>query len=60
MTAQEVMALLNVNKQRVTQLKTAGMITVMKGNIYDAESVQAYKLKRGDKKAGRYPKKKEE
>ena len=56
MTHEEVAELLSVSLGRVTHLATAGQILKLKGSVYERESVEAYKVKRGDKKAGRYPK----
>ncbi|MCL2537443.1 MAG: helix-turn-helix domain-containing protein [Coriobacteriia bacterium] len=56
MTLPEVMEYLNVSKQRVMALRRDGMITKLKGGGFYRPSVEAYKIKRGDKKAGRYPK----
>jgi hypothetical protein len=46
MTAQEVSEYLNVTRQRVYALKNAGKIEQMKGAVFNAESVVAYKAKR--------------
>jgi predicted transcriptional regulator of viral defense system len=56
MTHSEVMDYLSVSQGRVSHLAKAGMIERLKGGIYLTSSVKAYRLKRGDKKAGRYPK----
>ena len=56
MTPDEAAEYLGVTKSRVSKLVTAGQITKLKGSVYDRASVEAYKAKRGDKKAGRYPK----
>ena len=55
MTASEVSSYLDVNLQRVHQLVKANQIKKIKGAMYDRASVEAYKVKRGDKKGGRYP-----
>jgi hypothetical protein len=55
-TRQEVEDFLNVSKPRVYHLRDSGLIDELKGGVYSRASVEAYKLKRGDKKAGRYPK----
>jgi hypothetical protein len=54
MTRKEVSEFLNVSRQRVYQLRDAGLIKALKGGVYDAESVRAYKIKRGDRKGGPY------
>jgi hypothetical protein len=56
MTTAEVQEYLAVSRIRVAQLREAGLIKQLKGAMYDTASVEAYKLKRGDKKGGRYPK----
>ena len=56
MTPTEVCTYLGISRARVTQLTKAGMIRKLKGAMYETASVEAYKLKRGDKKGGRYPK----
>jgi len=56
MTESEVAAYLGVSRGRVPQLARAGQITRLKGSVYDRASIEAYKLKRGNKKGGRYPK----
>ena len=56
MTATEVAEYLGVSRGRVPNLAAAGQIARMKGSVYERASVEAYKLKRGDRKAGRYPK----
>jgi len=56
MTVTEAAEYLNVTTGRIRKLAAAGMITKLKGSVYDRASVEAYKAKRGDKKAGRYPK----
>ena len=55
-TPEEAAAYLNVSKNRIRRLALDGMILKLKGSIYYRPSVEEYKLKRGDKKAGRYPK----
>jgi len=56
MTPTEVAEYLGVSPGRVRHLVAAGQIEKLKGSVYKRSSVEAYKLKRGDKKAGRYPK----
>lgn len=55
-TPSEAAKFLNVDKSRVRQLVTAGLIVKLKGSVYDRASVEAYKIKRGNKRGGRYPK----
>jgi hypothetical protein len=54
MTRGEVEEALDISKRRVYQLSDAGLIKALKGGVYDAESVRAYKIKRGDRKGGPY------
>lgn len=54
-TAEQVAEYLGVSKRRVFALADAGEIERLKHGAYDRASVEAYKLKRGDKKGGRYP-----
>ena len=56
MTPSEVAEYLGVSPGRVRHLEIAGRIVKLKGSVYERASVEAYKLKRGDRKAGRYPK----
>jgi hypothetical protein len=56
MTRKEAMEYLNVSESRFFQIRNAGYIEALKGGVYSRASVEAYKLKRGDKKGGRYPK----
>jgi hypothetical protein len=56
MTRDEVAARLGVNIRRVYALRNTGMLVDMKGGVYSREEVEAYLLKRGDKRGGRYPK----
>jgi hypothetical protein len=56
MTRQEVEDYLGVSKRRVYQLRDAKQIVVLKGGVYDANSVTEYKNKRGNKAGGPYPK----
>jgi hypothetical protein len=55
-TRDEVARYLDVVPPRVYKLRDSGFIDELKGGIYSRASVEAYKLKRGDKKGGRYPK----
>jgi hypothetical protein len=52
MTVTEVQEYLGVNRARVYQLLNAGHIAQLKGSVYNAASVEAYRVKRGDKKGG--------
>jgi hypothetical protein len=54
MTKSEVEDFLNISTTRVYQLRDAGQIDALKGGVYDAESVRAYKKKRGNRKGGAY------
>ena len=54
LTREEVAEFLNVNPSRVYSLRDADLILMLKGGVYDRASVEAYKLKRGDRKGGRY------
>jgi hypothetical protein len=54
MIKSEVEGFLNVGTTRVYQLRDAGLIKALKGGVYDAKSVRAYKIKRGDRKGGPY------
>jgi predicted nucleotidyltransferase len=54
MTSREVMKCLNVSKSRVCHLGNSGHIERLKGGGFYRPSVEAYKAKRGTKKAGRY------
>jgi ribosomal protein L19E len=56
MTPDEAAEYLGVTKSRVRKLISSGQITKMKGSIYSRAEIEAYKLKRGDKKGGPYPK----
>ncbi|MDR2957048.1 MAG: helix-turn-helix domain-containing protein [Coriobacteriales bacterium] len=56
MTTEETASFLGVSKSRVRALEAANQIIKLKGSVYERASVEAYKAKRGDKKAGRYPK----
>jgi hypothetical protein len=56
MTRDEVAFYLNVNIRRVYALRNSGLISEMKGGVYNRANVEAYKAKRGDKRGGRYPK----
>ena len=56
MIPEEAAGYLGVNKGRVRQLAISGLIIKLKGGVYERSSVEAYKMKRGDKKGGRYPK----
>jgi len=56
MKASDVAEYLGVSRARVTHLAQAGQIDKLHDGTYARQSVEAYKLKRGDKKAGRYPK----
>lgn len=55
MTTTEVANFLGVGEQRVFALVKQGQINKLKGGVYNRSSVEAYKLKRGDKRGGRYP-----
>lgn len=55
MTLSEVMSHLDVSKPRVMALRRNGQIDKLKGGGFYRPSVEAYKIKRGNKKAGRYP-----
>jgi len=56
MTIEEAAEYLNVDKSRVRKMSRSGYFAKLKGNVYDRSGVEAYKVKRGDKKGGRYPK----
>ena len=56
MTPDETAGFLGVSKARVRALENAGQIVKLKGSVYLRSSVEAYREKRGDRKAGRYPK----
>jgi hypothetical protein len=56
MTAEEVAEYLEITRGRVSNLANAGQLIKLKGSVYLRSSVEAYKLKRGDKRGGRYPK----
>ena len=55
MTANEAAEYLEVGERRIFALVAQGLLTKMKGGIYSREEVESYKVKRGDKKGGRYP-----
>jgi hypothetical protein len=56
MTVKEVEEYLNIGRRRVAALRAQGFIKPLKVGGYYRPSVVAYKKKRGDKKAGKYPK----
>jgi hypothetical protein len=60
MTRQEVAQYLNVIPERVNRIENDGLIERAVRGVYTRDSVEAYKAKRGDKKAGRYKMKPEE
>ena len=54
-TPKEAAEYLSVSERRLRDLVAQGQVIRLKGNVYEKKSVDAYKLKRGGKKGGRYP-----